>query len=283
MKIKCPNNGCNITPDYSDYLSHLEKCNYRLYHCGNKDCRYTDILSKMKLHVDKCKYRLVYCIYCSKNIKYYQKKGHDNVESKEIIKCNRCKVEMTKFEYYNNHYSENNNNICCLKDQVKYWKNKYNKIYNKYIKEIEEAEKVIDQLLECHKKEVNKYENKIKELKDQIHNNNNYYCNSDFSNSQVIYDDNTTKVQLVNIGYDLNKEINKDEYINIIFNENHYITSIKCHPDELLSDVIEKYKAKSSDHNIENKKWSFNAKILNLSLTVREAGLTNCSRIFVIN
>ena len=137
VKIKCPNVGCNITPEYSDYLSHLEKCSYRLYHCGNNECQYKDNLINMKLHVGKCKYRLVYCIYCQKNIKFYQKQGHDNIESKEKIECDRCKVKMTKYDYYKNHYSENNNNISCLKNQVKYWMNKYNLIYNKYKKEIE--------------------------------------------------------------------------------------------------------------------------------------------------
>lgn len=34
VKIKCPNIGCNMTPEYSDYLSHLEKYSYSLYHCG---------------------------------------------------------------------------------------------------------------------------------------------------------------------------------------------------------------------------------------------------------
>ena len=283
VKIKCPNNGCNITPEYSDYLSHLEKCSYRLYHCGNNECRYNDILSRMKLHVDKCKYRLVYCIYCSKNIKYYQKEGHDNIESKEIIECPKCKVQMTKFEYYKNHYNENNNNICCLKNQVKYWINKYNEINNKYKKkekkinelkefhkkEIEEAQNLINELMESHKKEVIQYKNNIK-LLEQNENKINY--NFVNNNNNNFIDNNNNQ-----------NSFNKNKYINLLFKENYSITSIQCHIDEVLSDVIEKYKAKNSDYNIENKKFYFNSQRLNLSLTVSEAGLMNNSPINVIN
>lgn len=121
----------------------------------------------MKLHIGKCKYRLVYCIYCQKDIKYYQKEGHDNIESKEKIECRKCKVKMTKYEYYKIHYSKNDNNISCLKNPVKYWINKYNLIYNECKKEIEEARNLMNELMESHKKEVIQYKNKIKELKKQ--------------------------------------------------------------------------------------------------------------------
>ena len=243
VKIKCPNKGCNITPDYSDYLSHLEKCNYRLYHCANKECRYNDILSRMKIHVDKCKYRLVYCVYCSKNIKYYQKEGHDKIESKEIIECHKCKVNMTKYEYYNNHYNINDNNISCLKDQVKYWKNEYNQLYSKYNKEIEEAQNLINELMESHKKEVNQYEDKLKKLKGKIEDEKKYSFinnNNEFiSNNNNVIENANNYFNYLNINNDMNQNIfNKKEYITLFFKDNYETTSIQCHPDDLLSNII---------------------------------------------
>ena len=57
-------------------------------------------------------------------------------------------------------------------------------------------------------------------------------------------------------------------------------TDIKCLLNEKVSDIIERYREKSGD-NDPTKKFVFNAKDLDLSLTVAEAGLVNDSSINV--
>ena len=139
IKIKCANKQCSETPEYSDYLSHLEKCPFRLYHCTNEGCNYSDILSNIKKHVNNCQYRIIKCVYCSQNIKQYMLEQHEKKESIEFIECEKCKQLMTKGEYYKNHSSQNNDNLQCLKAQSIYYQNKYNEILkecNNYKKEI---------------------------------------------------------------------------------------------------------------------------------------------------
>ena len=57
---------------------------------------------------------------------------------------------------------------------------------------------------------------------------------------------------------------------------------IQCTLDEKLSVIVDRYKNKSGD-DITDKKFVYNAKNLNLTLTAAEAGLINNSIIFVLN
>ena len=174
IKIKCTNKQCSETPDYSDYLSHLEKCPFKLYHCTNEGCNYTDILSNIKNHVNNCRYRIIKCIYCSKNIKQYMLEEHEKKESNELIECELCKQTMNKGEYYKNHFSEKNDNLQCLKNQSIYYQNKFNEIVKEcdnYKKEIDNAQKIINELIDSNQKDNNKHEeekNKLKNEKEQL-------------------------------------------------------------------------------------------------------------------
>ena len=56
---------------------------------------------------------------------------------------------------------------------------------------------------------------------------------------------------------------------------------IQCLDTDRLSEVIQRYRVKSND-NDDSKKFIFNAKQLNMSLTVGEAGLTDNANIFVV-
>ena len=67
--------------------------------------------------------------------------------------------------------------------------------------------------------------------------------------------------------------------INVIFRKDVPIM-INCKLSEKVSEVIKKYRAKSLD-NEKNIRFIFNAKELNQSLSVDEAGLTENSNIFV--
>ena len=57
--------------------------------------------------------------------------------------------------------------------------------------------------------------------------------------------------------------------------------TIQARIDEKVSDLIQRYRDKSGDHDT-TKKFIFNAKNLNQSLTVGEAGITNNGNIFVV-
>ena len=57
--------------------------------------------------------------------------------------------------------------------------------------------------------------------------------------------------------------------------------TIQCLGDEKVADIIKKYRIKADDKD-ESKKFIFNAKALNVTLTVAEAGLTNNANIFVV-
>ena len=56
---------------------------------------------------------------------------------------------------------------------------------------------------------------------------------------------------------------------------------VQCMPDEKVSEIIEKYRIKSGDHDL-SKKFIYNAKVLNPNLTVSEAELTNNANILVV-
>ena len=56
---------------------------------------------------------------------------------------------------------------------------------------------------------------------------------------------------------------------------------IQCMPNEKVSSLIEKYRNKTNDRDL-TEKFTFNAKTLNPQLFVFEAGITNNSKIFIV-
>ena len=56
---------------------------------------------------------------------------------------------------------------------------------------------------------------------------------------------------------------------------------IQCNDNDRLSDVIQKYRNKADDRD-PTKRFIYNAKQLNTSLTVSEAGLPDNANIFVV-
>ena len=77
--------------------------------------------------------------------------------------------------------------------------------------------------------------------------------------------------------------MNKPKEISIAFRKEgqNGPIYIQCNINEKVSDLIEKYRIKCGDRDL-SKKFIFNAKFLNFSLTLEEAGLTNNSNVFVI-
>ena len=71
FKFRCPNIPCDVNPEYSDFLDHLEKCKFRKYHCNNKGCDFETIEDDkegMENHSKICEYKLINCQYCSKSV-----------------------------------------------------------------------------------------------------------------------------------------------------------------------------------------------------------------------
>ena len=63
--------------------------------------------------------------------------------------------------------------------------------------------------------------------------------------------------------------------------ENSAPIMIQCNDNEKISEIVQRYRTKSGDADT-SKKFIFNAKQLNLGLTVAEAGLTDNANIFVV-
>ena len=86
------------------------------------------------------------------------------------------------------------------------------------------------------------------------------------------------------MNYNIQPNLNKITFniINIYFKNENYneIICIRASPNEKISELIDRYKAKiNSDFNTYN--YLFQNKILDFSLTLSEAGLTNNSEILV--
>ena len=156
IRIKCIHDNCNEKPEYFDYLNHIENCKYRLYHCNNEGCEYEDILDNIKYHSNECKFRIVKCKFCSKEIKERNFQKHEKTECKSYIECNLCHLTMARGFYWTNHFSENNENISCLKGQIE-----YHKIINNQTKENN------DRLKKNYETEILKYKNEIKKLQEE--------------------------------------------------------------------------------------------------------------------
>ena len=166
VKLKCPNDSCKENPKYYDYISHLEKCEFKKYHCVNKDCNYENTLNNkndMESHFNSCEYRITNCKFCGKEmVAHLLEKHHGNDCPKFIIKCKNCFESMTR-EDYNNAHTENK----CLKNQIKLLKDEINLKENENKNEIfilkNEIIKLKDELKEVIKKISKNYEKDSKE------------------------------------------------------------------------------------------------------------------------
>ena len=156
VKIRCNNKQCKEKPEYFNYIKHLEECPFRLYHCTNEGCKYEDTLDNIKHHSSECPNRIIKCKFCSKEIKEYTFKTHEKTECTQNVECGKCHTSMTRGFYWKNHYSENDENIECLKARND-WKGNEIKKLNEKIEEIKIA----------HQKEIEKYKNKISALDDE--------------------------------------------------------------------------------------------------------------------
>ena len=182
IRIRCNNKQCREMPEYFDYVNHLEKCPFRIYHCTNEGCKYEDTLDNIKYHSSECQYRIIKCKFCEKEIRQYTFEIHEKTECTQNIECVKCHTSMTRGFFWKNHYSEKDENISCLKARNN-WKDnelkKANVIFEEinmaHQKEIENYKNYISQLME-EKKIINKENDKLKkELKEWNHSFKNIY------------------------------------------------------------------------------------------------------------
>ena len=120
ISLKCPYEGCSKYVNYSNYKSHLEKCEFRLYHCKNEPCKEEGYLKNMIDHSKICIYRMIVCNKCKQEVKFCEERNHrKQICPEKIIKCNLCGCEMKREIYLKEHKSDNNENVNCLKMQIK--------------------------------------------------------------------------------------------------------------------------------------------------------------------
>ena len=133
----------------------------------------------------------------------------------------------------------------------------------------------------------NDMNNNMMNSNNMMNNNINNMMNN-FNNMNNLINNNINNINpmMSNINMNMNQYQNIPKIINVFFREtgndsNKIPIMINVKEDEKIQDIIQKYREKSSNYDI-NLKFIFNAKELNLSLTVAEAGITNNANIFVV-
>ena len=130
----------------------------------------------------------------------------------------------------------------------------------------------------------------INKLKNLLSNIQEYRTNNKIMNNPMMNPmENQMMNQMINnMNIDINTEkqfSNISETFTVIFEDNYRgerrSFSILTKSDEKISEIIKKYRQKSSNYS-KNIDFIFSTKYLNPSLTVSEAGLTNCDTIRAI-
>ena len=178
IKLKCPNQPCDEEIEYSEYISHLEKCKFRKYRCNNNGCDYVNTLQNKKEleeHSKACQHKKIKCKYCDKEIKQIDFKNHEINECQGLIKCPFCEMAMQRRTFMKNHTDSNSNNIKCLKTKVDHYIKECNKYKGELSKlqvssknEIDNIKKDFETKLDDLKKNNKKLMKENEKLKDDI-------------------------------------------------------------------------------------------------------------------
>ena len=116
LSFKCvyKNEGCNKILKYSEYINHINQCNYNniLYQCqveklnnSNKKfekCKYKGYKNEIKKHLKFCAFYNFKCLYCEKNILNINLKYH--IEKK-------CKIGIYNYQNKEKYIGEKKINI----------------------------------------------------------------------------------------------------------------------------------------------------------------------------
>lgn len=71
----------------------------------------------MEKHSIKCPHKLVKCRFCEREIKKMDLNSHILNQCTKFKKCEKCRKEMTKSEFENNHSEAD-----CLRNQIEIYK-----------------------------------------------------------------------------------------------------------------------------------------------------------------
>ena len=194
-------------------------------------------------------------------------------------------------------------------EEIRKHKNKINKLSNKLINIFDINEEIminneIKNETECLLSLLNIKKNEISNINNQ--NNMNCNMNNNFqqmNHQQMIYEQQQQMMAQFHCQQNMNalmtqqqamRQAQINNMLNSIGNDNNqkiiYVifrasdiiapVTVQCNPEEKVSDIIGKYRNLVNDYD-DSKKFIFNAKNLNPSLSLVEAGIKNNSNIFV--
>ena len=240
IKLKCTNVGCSKYIQYSDYVTHLEKCDLRKYHCKNQSCKEEGYINDMMSHTVKCPYRIVECAKCKQNIKFCEIKSHKLEHCPEVVvKCTMCGTSMKRGLYLKEHKSENNENVKCLKLQVERWAKTYNDDMNNKNKEINELKTKIKDM-EKVKRENDVQINNLKRLLGEIKN---FYQNG----FNKFFADENINISNFNISHEISKKFESNSKINKEYLNTEF--SFYTNRQKKYSDYIQRTSIKNHNNN----------------------------------
>ena len=194
-------------------------------------------------------------------------------------------------------------------EEIRKHKNKINKLSNKLINIFDINEEIminneIKNETECLLSLLNIKKNEISNINNQ--NNMNFNMNNNFqqmNHQQMIYEQQQQMMAQFHCQQNMNalmtqqqamRQAQINNMLNSIGNDNNqkiiYVifrasdiiapVTVQCNPEEKVSDIIGKYRNLVNDYD-DSKKFIFNARNLNPSLSLVEAGIKNNSNIFV--
>lgn len=158
------NNGCKTLIPYTDFIKHVNTCEYGMFKCSSNGCEVIDLKIKILQHLKSCPFRKKLCNLCKEKINNFEFETHIKYCEDKMISCQYCNHEIVhkninkhledcddmiieckdcrsfikrgllkNKKYIKDYDNEINKNIpgiihdenACLKNQVSFWKSKY--------------------------------------------------------------------------------------------------------------------------------------------------------------
>ena len=114
---KCLSPGCTVIANLRDIKQHIVDCLLKLVICDC--CRGQISKAEFDKHYNECSNRQVVCEYCKKLITNKVFLKHNSECEEFIIQCKDCEKTFPRRAF------QNHTETVCLKYQVEFWKNKY--------------------------------------------------------------------------------------------------------------------------------------------------------------